>query len=114
MATIIDFKDLTRRSPVSGERQTVGGTAQLILFTGVRYERRELPAERADTPRRSRKTAETTFDIQALGKDQYGQRVAAELAAKPKVQFLHLPFVKLKVARQKVAEATRSSPFAER
>ncbi|MBC7816780.1 MAG: hypothetical protein IAG10_07825, partial [Planctomycetaceae bacterium] len=58
------------------------------------------------TDAKGRKTAETTYDIQALGKEQYGQRIAAELVAKPKVQFLRLPFVKLKVARQKVADGS--------
>ncbi len=58
------------------------------------------------TDAKGRTTSETTFDIQAHGKDQFSQRIATELAAKPTVQFLRLPFVKLKVARQKVADGS--------
>ena len=64
------------------------------------------PKKSTTTDAKGRKTSETTFEIQSLGKDQYSQRIAAELAAKPKVQFLRLPFVKLKVARQKVADGS--------
>jgi predicted Zn-dependent protease len=50
--------------------------------------------------------AAITYDIQSLAKDKYAERMTAELAAKAKVQFLHLPLVKFKVAQQKVADGS--------
>ena len=50
------------------------------------------------------KTSETTFDIKALTKAEYVQRMDAESSAKTSVQFIQLPFVKLSVARQKTAD----------
>ena len=58
------------------------------------------------TDAKGRTISVSSLDIQALAKDQYGQRIAAELAEKPRVQFLHPPFVRLKVARQKVADGS--------
>lgn len=52
------------------------------------------------------KTSETTYEIRALARPEFGQRMDAELAAMPTVQFISLPFVKLSVARQKVADGT--------
>jgi tetratricopeptide (TPR) repeat protein len=54
----------------------------------------------------------TTFEIQALGREPFAARMNAELAAKPSVQFLRVPFVKLAVARQKVADG--SAAFDDR
>ncbi|MEX2287409.1 MAG: VIT domain-containing protein [Planctomycetaceae bacterium] len=53
-----------------------------------------------------RKTAETTLDVQNLPQAQFDQRMAAELAARSSAQLVQLPFVKLKVARQKVADGS--------
>jgi predicted Zn-dependent protease len=50
--------------------------------------------------------AQTTIEIQELGQDQYAQRLAAELSARPRIQFARLPFVKFAVARQKVADGS--------
>ena len=58
------------------------------------------------TDAKGHKIAETTRDIQALTQEQYDQRMTAELAAKPSVQFVRLPFVKLKVARQRAADGS--------
>ncbi len=44
-------------------------------------------------------TAETTLEIKSLATDKFGQRIAAELKAKSRVQFLHLPLPKLSDAR---------------
>ena len=57
MATIIDFKDLSRNSRKTSHQPAVSGPAQLYLFTGVRYERQLEPV--AEIERRRRKmTAE--------------------------------------------------------
>ena len=58
------------------------------------------------TDAKGRTTSETKLVIQSLGKEPFGQRISAELTARPTVQFLHRPFVKLKVARQKVADGS--------
>ena len=60
------------------------------------------------TDAKGRTTSETKLVIQSHGKEPHAQRIAAELAARPTVQFLHRPFVKLKVARQKVADGSAS------
>ena len=59
MATIIDFKVVSR--PVHGAvtHSALSGPAQLLLFTGVRYERRDEPAPTPQARRRGgRKTAQ--------------------------------------------------------
>lgn len=53
-----------------------------------------------------RKTSETTFDVQSLPRPRFTERLDQELAARPAVQFIHLPFVKLSVARQRIADGT--------
>lgn len=53
-----------------------------------------------------RKTSETTFDVQGLPRPRFTERLDHELTARPAVQFIHLPFVKLSIARQKVADGT--------
>lgn len=53
-----------------------------------------------------RKVSETTFEIQGLARARFTERLDQELAARPSVQFIQLPFVKLSVARQKVADGT--------
>jgi predicted Zn-dependent protease len=60
------------------------------------------------TDAKGRKLVETTFDVQARPAAQFAKRMADELAAEPKVQFLRLPFAKLSVARQKVADGSAS------
>ncbi|MBI5759842.1 MAG: hypothetical protein HZA46_15090 [Planctomycetales bacterium] len=64
------------------------------------------PRKSVTTDGRGRKIGEITFDVKRLTPDQYAQRMTAELAAKPNVQFLRLPFVSLKVARQNVADGS--------
>ncbi len=61
---------------------------------------------------KGRPIAETKLNIQALRKEQYAERMTAELAAKATVQFVRLPFVTLRIARQKVADG--SAGFDER
>jgi tetratricopeptide (TPR) repeat protein/predicted Zn-dependent protease len=58
------------------------------------------------TDAKGQKIGENTWDVQARTQDQYQQRLDAELTAVPRVQFIHLPFVKLKAARQKVADGS--------
>ncbi len=58
------------------------------------------------TDAKGRKIAETTREIEALAKEKFDERMNAELAAKPTVQFVCLPFVKLKVARQRAADGS--------
>lgn len=53
-----------------------------------------------------RRIGENTWDIQAHAQDQYQRKFDAELALLPEIQFIHLPFVKLKTARQKVADGS--------
>jgi hypothetical protein len=53
-----------------------------------------------------RKTSETTFDVQGLPRPRFTERLDQELAARPLVQFIQLPFVKLSDAQQKVADGT--------
>lgn len=48
--------------------------------------------------------AETTIAINAVLKGNYAERIRNALAAKPSVQFVHLPFVTLRSARQKVVD----------
>lgn len=50
--------------------------------------------------------AETTFDIQALNKDRHNERMDELLTARPSVQFIQLPFVSLKSARQKAVDGS--------
>lgn len=56
------------------------------------------------TDNKGQTTSETKLDIKALTNEQYAERMGAELAAKPSVQFVRLPFVTLRDARQKVAD----------
>ncbi len=56
------------------------------------------------TDNKERKTNETTLDVKAITAEEYAARMAAELAFKPAVRFLHLPYSKLAVARQHVAD----------
>ncbi len=60
------------------------------------------------TDDKGRKTNETTLDVKVLTAEEYAARTASELAAKPSVQFLRLPYSKLSVARQKVADGAAS------
>ena len=55
---------------------------------------------------KERKVAEATFVVKGLAKDQYAERMKAELSILPQVQLLHQPFVKLKDARQHVADGS--------
>ncbi len=64
------------------------------------------------TDGQGRPIAETKLKVQVLNKDKYAERMQAELAAKPSVQFVRLPFVSLRVARQKVADG--SAGFEDR
>ncbi|MEJ7590067.1 MAG: VIT domain-containing protein [Planctomycetaceae bacterium] len=50
--------------------------------------------------------SDTQLNLQALTKDEYAQQLQQLLADKASVQFVQEPFVRLKVARQKVADAT--------
>ncbi len=51
------------------------------------------------TDAEGRKTSETKFEITSLDQDKYRARIDAELVAKAKAQFVHLPGPTLKVAR---------------
>lgn len=64
------------------------------------------------TDAKGRTISETSLDVRSLAKNEYQQRLTAELAAISTVQFLRLPFVRLSVARQKVADG--SAGFDER
>jgi hypothetical protein len=60
MATIIDFQELTRQKSRTSGALNAHGPAQLLLFTGIRYERADIAecANPAKPPRgRKRKTA---------------------------------------------------------
>ena len=61
---------------------------------------------------KGRKTAETTYDVKSLPPDKFAERMKAELAVRSSVQFLRHPFVKLKDARQHVADG--SANFEDR
>ena len=93
---------LVKREWFDGEK-TTGATSyeDFVEVAGTWWAKKS-----TTTDAKGRTISESNLEIQALGKDQYGQRIAAELAAKPTVQFLHPPFVKLKVARQKVADGS--------
>lgn len=56
--------------------------------------------------------SETKFEIQALNKARHAERMNELLVARPAVQFIHLPFVSLKTARQRAADG--SAAFDER
>ncbi len=57
-------------------------------------------------------TAETKMEVSKLAPDAYRQQLAAELAGRPTVQFMHLPLPRLKVARQRIADG--STDFDDR
>ncbi len=56
--------------------------------------------------------SETTFDVQGLSKARHNERMNELLTARPSVQFIQLPFVSLKVARQKAVDG--SAAFDDR
>lgn len=58
------------------------------------------------TDDKGRKTLDATLDVRVLTAAESAARMATELAAKPAVQFLHLPHPKLNAARQSVANGT--------
>lgn len=58
------------------------------------------------------RVSETRFEIQALNKDRHSERMNELLAAQPEVQFIQLPFVTLKRARQNAADG--SAAFDDR
>ncbi len=61
MATILNFSKTARvGTPNTGE--TGRGSAELILFPGVRYERHEPEAQ----PKKRRRRAQTTHDVMDL------------------------------------------------
>ncbi|MBC8116143.1 MAG: hypothetical protein H7062_17290, partial [Candidatus Saccharimonas sp.] len=60
------------------------------------------------TDNKGRKTNETTLDVKVLTAEEHAARMTAQLAAKTYVQFLRLPYSKLSVARQKVADGAAS------
>lgn len=53
-----------------------------------------------------RRTGETKITIQPLTKEQYAERMKAELGVKPTVQFVRMPFVDYPTARQKVTDGS--------
>jgi predicted Zn-dependent protease len=62
-------------------------------------------AKKSTTTNAKEETIATiTYEIQSLDKEKLAARWNEELAAKAKVQFVHLPPVKLKVAQQKAAD----------
>lgn len=61
---------------------------------------------------KGRTISETSYDITAVSAKDYAQRLAEELAARPQVQFLHLPLPSLKTARQKAVDG--SAGFEDR
>ncbi len=60
------------------------------------------------TDSKQRKIGETSLDIKSLAADKYNARMATELTAKDRVQFLHLPLVRFKDAQQHVADGSAS------
>ena len=58
------------------------------------------------TDSKQQKTAETTLEIKSLAANKYSERIATELKAKSRVQFLRLPLPKLSDARQHVADGS--------
>jgi hypothetical protein len=60
----------------------------------------------ATTDAKGRTVSQATFEIQSLGREPFAQRMTVELTARPSVQFVRQPFVKLAVARQKVADGS--------
>lgn len=63
-----------------------------------------LARRRIDSDGKGRKTTETTLDLKILNAEEYAARMAAEMAPQSTVQFQRLPFQKLSVARQNVAD----------
>lgn len=63
MATIVEFRSTSRRTkslPVNSGPVNAGGSADIVFFPGVRYERPEEPA--AEKPKKS-KPRRDTLDI---------------------------------------------------
>ena len=58
------------------------------------------------TDAKGRKIGETKLDITALAPAKYAERIDAELTAKPRVQFLHVPLPKFNDAQQRVADGS--------
>ncbi|HZZ27728.1 MAG TPA: VIT domain-containing protein [Pirellulales bacterium] len=57
---------------------------------------------------KGQKTSETKLEVNLLAPQAYSARVKTELAARPQVQFLQVPGVPLKTARQRVADGSAS------
>ena len=55
---------------------------------------------------KGQKTSEFKLDVKLMAPDAYAGRIKEELAAKPQVQFLQVPGVSLKTARQRVADGS--------
>ncbi len=60
------------------------------------------------TDHKARKVSETTLDVKVLTAEESAVRMTTELSAMPQTQFLRLPYSKLSVARQKVADGAAS------
>lgn len=58
------------------------------------------------TDAKGQRIGENTWTVRALPAEQYQQRIDTELSDLPRVQFIKLPAVSLKVARQKIADGS--------
>jgi len=78
---------------------TLTGTATFEDFVEIAGSQWARKSTRFDVS--GARISETTFDIQALNQARHIQRMDELLVARPTVQFIQLPFVDLKTARQK-------------
>ena len=97
--------DTARRVLLKNESQLDGKVISTTTFDDfVEVADRWMARKVTTADDKGRKTSETTLDVKVLTDDEHALRMATELAAKPQVQFLRLPYSKLSTARQKVAD----------
>lgn len=63
-----------------------------------------LARRRVDLDAKGRKVSETILELSVLTAEEYAARIKTEMSPQSSVQFVHLPYPKLPVARQKVAD----------
>ena len=97
--------DTARHVLVSGEQikdgRSIGKAtfSDFVQVAGSWWARKQLVADGS-----GRKLHETTLEIVALKQDAFDERMQAELAALPSVQFLQNPLPSVDLARQRVAD----------
>ncbi|MDB5385309.1 MAG: Vault protein inter-alpha-trypsin, partial [Planctomycetaceae bacterium] len=101
--TIDTAKHVLVKQEAFDEGKLTGTTAysDFVQIAGSWWARKSLI-----TDAKGQKIGENNWDVQARTQGQYQQLLDVELSAMPRVQLIHLPFVKLKTARQKATDGS--------